>query len=484
MVAGHYSSTSHRDGERVKEPRVVENILSRYRNLIVLAIVVVSQLVLLAWQVRTNQDVRLIRVWAVTAVTPMAGVIEAVRRNTIGFLEDYFILLDVREQNRKLKSDNGRLKLENVYYRNQLQTAERARALSVFQAQTPSKTVAARVIGNSTASSAQAVFIDRGSTSGIETGMAVVTPEGIVGKVTAEYPLAAQVLLVTDPTFAVGVESQKGHIRGTLQCNGSNCTVNYIQNEEKVEQGEWFYTSGEDRIFPKGFPVGTVAAVKPGQFMKDIHLALSGSPGAVDEVLVILAGMHQQIPATPPAQHLAKSLPPPPEDASGNQQTPKMSTEADSIKQKYADIGKAENHQFGAYGSNLPNFNQKPAPAAGDQAVAAQATGQQAQNSPQKPTSNGSQTAAPPATPAQPATKPQPKPAGPANTGVTAPASTSPSVLGARQQTKSAPPSKAATQQVGPATTPDNGAPLPLGAPRRKPSSTPSSTPSGGEPQQ
>ena len=88
--------------------------------------------------------------------------------------------------------------------------------------------------------------------------MAVVTPDGIVGKVTAEYPLASQVLLVTDPTFAVGVESQKGHIHGTLQCgNGTNSLVNFDPERGKNPAGEWFYTSGEDRIFPSGFPVGT-----------------------------------------------------------------------------------------------------------------------------------------------------------------------------------------------------------------------------------
>ena len=43
-----------------------------------------------------------------------------------------------------------------------------------------------------------AVFIDRGSTSGIDQGMAVVNPDGIVGKVTAVYPLVSQVLLVTE----------------------------------------------------------------------------------------------------------------------------------------------------------------------------------------------------------------------------------------------------------------------------------------------
>jgi rod shape-determining protein MreC len=185
----------------------METLLTRYRNLTVLLIVVVAQLLFLAYQVKANKDDRLIRVWAVSAVTPMAGGVDAIRHNTIGFLQDYFILLDVREQNRKLKAENDKLRMDNIYFRNELATAEHARALTIFQTQTPSKTIAARVIGNSTVATAKAVFLDRGSTSGIEKGMAVVTPEGIVGKVIAVYPLVAQVLLVTDPTFKVGVAS-------------------------------------------------------------------------------------------------------------------------------------------------------------------------------------------------------------------------------------------------------------------------------------
>jgi rod shape-determining protein MreC len=372
----------------------------------------------------------------------MAGVVEAVRRNTIGFLEDYFILLDVREENRKLRDENSRLKIENVYYRNQLQTADRARALSVFQTQTPSKTVAARIIGNGTASSAQVVFIDRGSTSGIERGMAVVTPDGIVGKVFSVYPLASQILLVTDPTFAVGVESQKGHVHGTLHCNGSNCTVEFIQNEENVAQGEWFYTSGEDRIFPKGFPVGKVASMKPGQFMKEIHLNLSGAPGSIDEVLVVLEGIHQQIPAVPPEQQMVKSLPAPPEDAPVDQQTRKLATEADKIRQKYQQLGKDQNHEYGAIGSNMPNFN-----APGD---AAKRAGQ-------------SNTAGAGSTPAlKPSTTPpqlqMPRPAEPD------------ALLGARPG--STPERPAAIPSSAPA-----GPVLPLGAPRKKPSAAPAAPP-------
>jgi len=340
----------------------MEALLSRYRNLTVLLVVVVGQLLYLAYQVKTARDERLIPVWAVSAVTPMAGVVEAIRHNTIGFLQDYFILLDVRDQNRKLKADNDKLRMENVYFRNQLSTAEHARALTLFQAQSPSKTVAARVIGNSTVASAKAVFIDRGYTSGIEKGMAVVTPDGIVGKVVAVYPLVAQVLLVTDATFKVGVESQKGHVHGVLNCGNGPCTVEQIQEEEKVTPGEWFFTSGEDRIFPKGFPVGTVISVQPGQGMKEVKLNLSGAPGGVEEVLVVLQGVHQPIPVGAVVEDASKALPPPPTELGSDGKQPKMTqTEADKVVQKYEQIGKDQNHVYGALASGLPNFNAKPA---------------------------------------------------------------------------------------------------------------------------
>ncbi len=408
----------------------MEALLSRYRNLTVLLIVVVAQLLYLAYQVKTNRDERLIRVWAVSAVTPMAGVVEAIRRNTIGFLQDYFILLDVREQNQKLKADNNHLRMENVYFRNELATAEHARALILFQQHSPSKTVAARVIGNSTVATAKAVFIDRGSTSGIEKGMAVVTPDGIVGKVVAVYPLVSQVLLVTDPTFKVGVESQKGHIHGVLDCGSGKCTVEQIQNEEKVQAGEWFFTSGEDRIFPKGFPVGTVVSAEPGQGMKDVKVNLSGAPGGVEEVLVVLQGIHQIIPAAPVAEQSAAKMlpPPPPEEGASGAPTTKPQTEADKVVEKYDALGKQEGHVYGAVGSTIPNFNLKPG------ATQAGAT--------------------------QPgATQPS------AANASTAPA-TPPAVLGARPAAKAAAPEQHPNTPAEPAAT---GPPLPLGAPHHKP---------------
>src|SRR6266851_2894233 len=99
----------------------MEILLNRYRNLTVLLMVIGAQLLLLAYQVKGNQDVRLVRVWAVTAVTPLARILEIVRRNTIGVAEDYFDLINVRDDNNHMKRELGRLKMENQFLKTELQ---------------------------------------------------------------------------------------------------------------------------------------------------------------------------------------------------------------------------------------------------------------------------------------------------------------------------------------------------------------------------
>jgi rod shape-determining protein MreC len=342
--------------------------LSRYRHLTVLLIVIVAQLLLIAYQVRTNRDVPLIRVWAVTAVTPVESGLELVRHYTWGFVEDYFVLLHVRGQNEKLQRENGALKIENNYLKNELATADRARALSVFQSRSPSKTVAARVIGNGTGANSKVVFVDRGSTSGVESGMAVVTPDGIVGKVVDAYPTASLVMLITDPTFAADVISQKNRVHGTLKGQGKpEGLVDYVQNEEHVDVGEWFYTSGGDRIFPKGFPVGQVAAVQNGKTLKEIYVAPSGlQGGSVDEVLIVLKGVHQEIPAHELATSGYHIMPLPTDAAAeapqGTPQPGAMATDADRLRAIYKQTGVDQKHTYGegVPGSKPPDFSKIP----------------------------------------------------------------------------------------------------------------------------
>ena len=85
----------------------MEFFLNRYRNLSVLLVAILAQLALLAYQVKSNQDVRLIRVWAYGAVTPLARVIEAGRSGISRFFPIISCLLGVREENETHQGGTG-----------------------------------------------------------------------------------------------------------------------------------------------------------------------------------------------------------------------------------------------------------------------------------------------------------------------------------------------------------------------------------------
>jgi rod shape-determining protein MreC len=402
----------------------MESFLNRYRNITVLLLVIFAQLVLLAVQVRNDQDVRMIRVWTVTAVTPLARVMEFLRGGSIGFVRDYILLHDTHEENRRLQSELDKFKVENNFLKNELNMAERAKALAVFQGHTPSKTVAANIIGSGAGTNSKVVFTDRGSTSGVQRGMAVVTPDGIVGTIIESYPTASEVLLITDPDFAAGVISQKTQVRGTLKGQGTPlCRVDYVPFEEKVDVGDWLYTSGDDRVFPRGFPVGIVKAVHAGQPFKEILVEPSGMHRGLEDVLILLEGVHQTIPTEQLAFQPVYIAPAPPNAAPGPAEPAAPGgTDADKLRAHYKAVGDAQNHKFGEGlpGSKPPDFNlavkpgQGPAPSqgpgAGGQAPATAAT-----KAPTPVTASPAPGPRPEGTRPAPVSAPGPKPPAPAS---------------------------------------------------------------------
>ncbi|HUP05160.1 MAG TPA: rod shape-determining protein MreC [Bryobacteraceae bacterium] len=347
----------------------MESFLNRYRGITILLLVLFAQLVLLAVQVKNGQDVRMIRVWTVTAVSPVARIIEGFRGGGAGFLRHYILLHDADAENRRLQAEVDKLKIDNIFLKNELDTANRGQALEVLQSHIPSKTLAATMFMTGAGSGSRVVYSDRGSLFGVKRGMAVVTADGIVGKVTEAYPTASEVQLVTDPDFAAGVVSQKNGVLGTLKGQGTPlCRVDYVPTDEKVDVGEWFYTSGDDRIFPRGFPAGVVKSVRNGSPYKEIYLDPSGLQHGLEDVLILIEGVHMEIPATPPTgqpMYIGPPVPaaPQPADATAAGQAPPArpsgpGTAADTLKSQYQAVGAAEGHTFGEgeVGSKPPDF--------------------------------------------------------------------------------------------------------------------------------
>ncbi len=235
----------------------METILGRYKNLIVLAAILFAQLIALAVQVkRPTQDgeTRLIRVWAIGAVTPFEKAV--VHSQT--FVRDkwagYVWLRNVRRENEQLRGDIERMKLEQARLAEDANMARRIQTLLAFKEQYIESTVAAQVIGTSASDQSRVLYIDKGSDDGIKPDMAVITPTGIVGKIVQVSASSAQVLPINDQLSGVGAALKDSRLQGILKgaANGTT-TLQYIMSDEPVKPGEPVITSGGTASFPRGW---------------------------------------------------------------------------------------------------------------------------------------------------------------------------------------------------------------------------------------
>ena len=202
---------------------------------------------------------------------------------------NYAYLRGVRRENRQLKAEIERMKIDQARFDEDARMARRVQALLGFKEQYVDSTVAAQVIGTSGSEQSRVLYIDKGSDDGLKPDMAVITPTGIVGKVVQVFPDSSQVLPINDQFSGVGAALKDSRLQGILKGapNGAT-TLQYIMSDEKVVPGEEVITSGGDRIFPKGLPVGRVVAVEPG---KDLFLNIRVLPSSrldgLEEVLVV-----------------------------------------------------------------------------------------------------------------------------------------------------------------------------------------------------
>ena len=270
----------------------MESVLGRYRNLIALTAVLFAQVLGLAVQVKRTTDTessRLIRVWAVSAVTPFEKALAWTQTSTRNVWRNYFYLRGVRAENRELKQQIEDMRLQQVRMAQDADQARRLQALLSFREQFISRTMPAQVIGLSGSEQSRAVYIDKGESDGIKTDMAVISADGIVGKVLHAYSSTSLVLLVNDQTSGVGAILEKSRLQGILRGTPSGEVVlEKVMSDETVAPGERVLTSGGDRIFPKGLPIGTVSKVSPGSdLFWNIRIKPSANLSKLEEVLVV-----------------------------------------------------------------------------------------------------------------------------------------------------------------------------------------------------
>src|SRR5947199_265464 len=277
----------------------MESFFSRYKNPLVLMAVLLIQVIGLATQVKrddpkagaNSRGTRLIRLWAMSAVTPVERAFVGTGHFFRNTWHNYIDLHGGRKQNLDLQAELDRMRMENARLKEDAAQAHRLQALLGFREKFIAQTVVAQVIGTSGSEQSRVIHIDKGSHSGVKTDMAVITPDGIIGKVREVTAFSSQVLLINDRDSGAGVILEKSRLQGILKGTmRGELQVTDIMFDEKVEVGEPIITSGGDRIYPKGLPVGNVTSASIDRDT-ETFLAIKVKPAAdlnrLEEVLVI-----------------------------------------------------------------------------------------------------------------------------------------------------------------------------------------------------
>lgn len=297
--------------------------ITRFKNALFLILVLLAQAIALAMQVPAPADsshpdgrsVRLIRLWATATVTPFERAAHAIGWGIHNGWSNYIDLRHVRQQNKDLQQQLTRMRIEQAAIAEDALEGRRLQTLLAFREHYVSSTVAAQVIGASGSDLSRVLTIDKGYNDGLRPDMAVITPDGIVGKIRDVDPGTAHVLEINDQSSGAGVILASTRIRAILRGTlAGRAQIGNLTSDSRIKPGEQVLTSGGDQVFPRGLAVGTIESIAPDPDHQP-YTAIVVKPAVnldrVEEVLII-TGVQSNLPpdaqrdlATAEAQHAA-----------------------------------------------------------------------------------------------------------------------------------------------------------------------------------
>jgi rod shape-determining protein MreC len=252
---------------------------SRSRTGAVFVVVLLAQVLLVSVQVQTSSGVRMIEAVSFGAFARVQGVTSSAVSGVRDVWSNYAELRGAREENQSLKTQLADLELRLQEQRALAARTERLQELLALQQSAGLPTVAAEVIGGNPnpMPGVREVTIGRGTADGVQAGMAVMAPRGIVGRVIGQPAARA----LTERTRAGGM------IVGREQ--DPPLAMELVSNLQDVKPGDLVITSGMEGIYPKGYAIGWVEAAEDGRGLyQNITIRPAVDFSSLEEVLVVL----------------------------------------------------------------------------------------------------------------------------------------------------------------------------------------------------
>ena len=264
----------------------------RRRTRVLLVAVVLGHIVLISLQVNAPSGVRLFEGVTFGLFSEVQRGVARATGGVTDLWDGYVGLVSVEAENTALRRDVAQLQLRLQQERAIAQRVRGLEELLAFRNDVVYSTVSARVIAGDATPYFKTVTIDRGTRDGVRRDSAVVSPEGVVGRVLSDPgPRAAKVQLLVDRSAAAGVLIERTRVAGTVMGDVAEglLRMEYVSNLDDVRMGDRVVTSGADGIYPKGFEVGEVEEVGRGSGLyKAIRVRPNVAFSDLEDVLVIV----------------------------------------------------------------------------------------------------------------------------------------------------------------------------------------------------
>ena len=262
------------------------------KDIAIIIFLIGGGLLILFWPLKTREGGQVTRV-VYSVIGPLQRTCTATYRHVTGVWNGYVNLVNVRQDNEKLKEEVRGLQRERAALMNAQIENRRLRKLLNLKARNEFPSLVAQVIGEDALGWYRTFFINRGSEDGVLPKMPVTVAEGVVGRVVKNSAEVSQVLLITDPNLSADCRILRTRDRGVLSGSlDGACVLRYINPESSVSAGDVAVTSGLDGAFPRGLPVGKVVSVEKssqGLFL-EARVVPHVDFSRLEEVLVILTG--------------------------------------------------------------------------------------------------------------------------------------------------------------------------------------------------
>ena len=271
----------------------------KIRKVVLLGSLVAACLVLLTLQTRGYGSAAG-DIFAVVTAPIQTGLAKA-SRATFGLWTTYLDWKNVRAENRRLRAEVQELRVQSLRVNETDDENRRLRRLLALQEQLPLTTLSGEIIAREWGGWIRSLTVNRGRGDNVPRLTAVISPNGLIGRVVDVRPGASIVQVLTDPTSTVGAHVLRtrtpgiveGDPRGTLRFKFM------ARDGASIQSGDVLVTAGQGGLFPRGIPIGTVRSIdnRGAALFHYAELTPAVDFARVDEVLLVTGDSQRDLTA-------------------------------------------------------------------------------------------------------------------------------------------------------------------------------------------